>query len=67
MRASKENADKARENFSMIVEELTDARLSLSSREKKAIEQVREFLNAAKRKLPTEAAFNRDARRKRSA
>ena len=59
MRASKEEADRARHHLTaMHSAEGNEAK-------RKRIEAVLSFVNAAKRKLPTEAAYHRDAKRRR--
>ena len=72
MRASKESAELARGNVATIQKMLADyVRGSTSGKgklPKKAVEafsQLSEFVNVAKRKLPTEAAYERDAKRRK--
>jgi len=62
MRASKETADAARNDLDLI-EERFEGRIYGPVAD--AFRHVREFLNAARRKLPTDAAYERDRRRKK--
>ena len=66
MRASKESADMAKQRMSFIERKFIDAQKSvvLPHNVEVAFEEVRQFLNAAKRKLPTEAAYDRDTKRR---
>lgn len=69
MRASKESAECARQRFAGIVEILElqyDKGGRLPPVVESAVNEVAEFLNVAKRKLPTEAAYERDRKRKRA-
>ena len=66
MNASKENARKARENLEECAEKMDllvpgdEDRLEL----KRYLIRVHNFLEAAERKLPSEATFTRDRKRK---
>jgi hypothetical protein len=60
MRASKESAEAARLNLQRLV-----AGCDLTAEQEKAYAQIATFINAAKRKLPTEAAYIKDAKRRR--
>lgn len=62
MRASKEEAEKARQNFAWLADFFPS---SISPKAKNAIAQVGEFLNVAKRRLPTEASYTKDALRRK--
>ncbi len=76
MRASKEMAEKARQDLAFVSEQCEKlsmdygkqggSRVNASDNRKlsAALESIGEFLNVAQRKLPTEAAFDRDAVRR---
>ncbi len=67
MRASKEEAERARQNFAWLSSELAGAFPEDSKIAKRIVElstQVAMFLNLAKRKLPTEAAYQKDCKRR---
>ena len=73
MRASKERCEEARQAVAEISEILEPLRrengqLKVSAQGLKRLENdltwVGEFLNVAKRKLPTEAAYDKDLRRR---
>lgn len=61
MRASKEQADKAKQRLTFIQEKVKHNNRQVRI----AFEEVEEFINSAKRRLPTEAAIERDRNRKR--
>ena len=69
VRASKENADIARRDLLTLEAGTLGGRkrldLSTQTRLHDAFTRLAEFLNAAKAKLPTEAAYNRDHKRSR--
>jgi len=72
MRASKEQSEVAKVNLEKIVRVMTKGAVQVGSEVTDAefreavsrAEDLAAFLNAAKRKLPTEKAYNRDARRR---
>ena len=64
MRASKEQAEMARQNFAYLAEELGAYFDPVPKRLVSRIVQVGEFLNTAKRRLPTEASYDRDQKRR---
>ena len=78
MRASKEMAERARQDLAFIAEQCEKLSMDYGKRGGSrinadqlkqlnyALTSVGEFLNVAKRKLPTEAAFDKDATRKRA-
>jgi len=69
MRASKETCERARQNFAYLMAKF-DAAIphdKQTSMMRNAATQVGEFLNATKRRLPTEAAYYRDSKRKAKA
>ena len=60
MRASKEQACLAKQNLETLRELFLATR---SPKAHEALEQLGEFLDAARRKLPTEGAYDRDSAR----
>ena len=64
MRASKESAERARDDLDDVCKWCSSHNAPRSVMG--SIGLLSEFLNVAKRKLPTEAAYERDRKRKRS-
>ncbi len=60
MNASKENARQARSALDSMVQSMP----SLAVQSEKNVQHLREFLAAAERKLPSEAAYKREKHRK---
>ena len=66
MRASKEAIAMARQRLGFIEEKVSKSDLADNRNVAKAFEEIREVLNRAECKLPTEAAFRKDAQRRRA-
>jgi hypothetical protein len=60
MRASKESAEHAQKMFEQLM-----VRFGIPAPAGSGVEHIRDFLDAARRKLPTEAAYKRDRSRAR--
>ncbi len=67
MRASKETAKKARRFANELGQDITEGGVRLSSRmQSQRREFLLKFIETAERKLPSEAAYERERKRKRT-
>jgi len=66
MRASKEQCQKASDDLQSL-KAIANGPGSLAHEQRLAFDRIAEFLNVAKRKLPSEAAYKRDSKRRATA